>query len=64
MPKMKSKSAVSKRFRITKNGKAVCSHHDRGHGHSPFGGKTSRNLRRPLVMNSAWSKLIKKMLGK
>ena len=45
MPKAKSKSAVKKRFRISKNGKAMCSHPDRGHGHAPFNGKVRRRLR-------------------
>ena len=63
MPKQKSKSAVKKRFRITKHGKAVCSHPDRGHGHAPFGGKTSRRLRKRKVLNSTWSTLIRNMMG-
>ena len=50
MPKAKSKSAVKKRFRISKHGKAVCSHPDRGHGHAPFNGKTGRRLRRRMTM--------------
>ncbi len=62
MPKMKSKSAVKKRFRITKHGKAVCSHPDRGHGHAPFTGETGRKLRRRMVLNSTWSTLVRKMM--
>ena len=64
MPKMKSKSAVKKRFRISKHGKAVCSSPDRGHGHAPFNGKTGRKLRRRLVLNSTWSTLIRGMMEK
>jgi ribosomal protein L35 len=64
MPKMKSKSAVKKRFRISKHGKAVCSRPDRGHGHAPFNGKTGRQLRRRLVLNSTWSTLVRKMVEK
>lgn len=63
MPKLKSKGAVKKRFRMTKNGKAVCSRPERGHGHSPFNGKVRRGLRKPLVLNKTWSTLISKMLG-
>ncbi len=62
MPKAKSKSAVKKRFRISKHGKAVCSHPDRGHGHAPFNGKTGRRLRRRLVLNPTWSELVRKMM--
>jgi len=64
MPKQKSKSAVKKRFRISKNGKAVCSHPDRGHGHAPFNGETSRGLRRRMVLNETWSELIRNMMRK
>lgn len=63
MPKAKSKSAVKKRFRISKNGKAVCSHPDRGHGHAPFNGGTSRRLRKRMVLNRTWSELIRNMMG-
>ena len=64
MPKMKSKGAVKKRFRISKNGKAVCSHPGRGHGHSPFNGETGRGLRRRMVLDETWSRLVRQMLGK
>mgnify|MGYP001225183539 FL=1 len=64
MPKQKSKGAVKKRFRISKSGKAVCSHPDRGHGHAPFNGKTGRRLRRRMVLNDTWSELIRNMVGK
>lgn len=63
MPKMKSKGAVKKRFRMSKTGKAMCSRSGRGHGHSPFNGKTGRRLRRRLVLDYTWSVLIKKMMG-
>ena len=41
MPKMKSKGAVKKRFRVTKNGKVKCSRPDRGHSTRPFNGKAA-----------------------
>ena len=62
MPKAKSKSAVKKRFRISKTGKALCSHPDRGHGHAPFNGKTGRRLRKRMVLNSTRSTLVRKMM--
>lgn len=62
MPKQKSKGAVKKRFRITKSGKAVCSHPDRGHGHAPFSGATGRKLRKRMVLNKTWSELIRNMM--
>lgn len=62
MPKMKSKGAVKKRFRISKSGKALCSHPGRGHLHAPYNGKTRRNLRRRIVLNTTWSNLIRRMV--
>lgn len=63
MPKMKSKSAATKRFRVTKTGKVKCSRHDRGHGHAPFNGRTSRRLRKPLVIEGTWARLVRNMMG-
>ena len=63
MPKMKTKSSVKKRFRISKNGKAVCSHPARGHGHSPYPGKVGRTIRKRMVLDSTWSTLIRNMTG-
>ena len=63
MPKLKSKGAAKKRFRVTKSGKIKCSRHDRGHGHAPFNGKTGRRLRKPLVIEGTWAKLVRKMMG-
>ena len=57
-----SSSRFKKRFRISKHGKAVCSHPDRGHGHAPFDGKTGRRLRKRMVLNATWSTLIRKMM--
>jgi len=62
MPKMKSRSAVKKRFKVTKTGKVIAKHPGRGHLHASYGGKTSRRLRSPLVLNQTWGKLIKAML--
>ena len=62
MPKMKSKGAVKKRFRISKSGKALCSHPSRGHLHAPYSGKTRRGLRRRIVLNTTWSTLIRRMV--
>ena len=62
MPKMKSKGAVKKRFRVTKSGKVICSRPGRGHQHAPKNAKQSRRLRKPIVLSGAWAKLMKKML--
>ena len=63
MPKMKSKGAVKGRFRVTKSGKVKCSRPARGHMHATKNGKERRHLRRPLVLDATWSKLIRKMMG-
>jgi ribosomal protein L35 len=62
MPKMKSKGAVKKRFKISKNGKALCSRPGRGHMHAPYDGKVRRKLRQRIVLNTTWSNLIRRMM--
>ncbi len=62
MPKMKSKGAVKKRFRMSKNGKAMCSKPGRGHMHALYNGETGRKLRRRMVLNKTWSILIGRMM--
>ena len=62
MPKMKSKGAVKKRFKVTKSGKVKCSHPGRGHLHAPYNGQNRRSLRGRMVLNKTWSTLTKRML--
>jgi ribosomal protein L35 len=62
MPKMKSKGAVKKRFRMSKNGKAKCARPGRGHMHAAYSGETGRRLRRRMVLNKTWSTLIGRMM--
>jgi large subunit ribosomal protein L35 len=63
MPKMKSKGAVKKRFKITKTGKAKCSRPARGHMHAPKDGSVKRGLRQKIVLDRTWSTLIRRMMG-
>ena len=63
MPKMKSRSAVKKRFKVSKNGKVLCSKPGRGHMHASYNGKTSRNLRRRMILNKTFGDLIKRMIA-
>lgn len=63
MPKMKSKGAIKKRFKISKGGKAICGRPERGHMHATKDGKHARALRKKIVLNTAWSNLIKRMMG-
>lgn len=62
MPKMKSKGAVKKRFKISKTGKAMCSHPGRGHMHAPYNGEVRRGLRKRIVLNTTWSTIIRRMV--
>ena len=63
MPKMKSKGAVKGRFKVTKNGKVICSRPGRGHFHASKNGKQRRNLRSPIILPRKWGENVKKMMG-
>ena len=63
MPKAKSKGSVKKRFRVTKSGKVKCSRPFRGHMHAIHTGRQRRALRRALVIDGVWARLIKNMIG-
>lgn len=63
MPKMKSKGAVKGRFRVTKSGIVKGSRPERGHMHASKNAKQKRALRKPLLLNSTWSSLMRKMMG-
>jgi large subunit ribosomal protein L35 len=62
MPKMKSKGAVKRRFRITKNGKVIANKTGRGHMHAPKNGKARRNKKKRLVISGTWAVLMKRMM--
>ena len=62
MPKMKTKGSVKRRFRVTKHGKVVCSKPFRGHMHAIHNGKERRSLRKAIVIEGAWARLLKKMM--
>jgi len=63
MPKAKSKGSVKKRFRVSKNGKVLCSKNARGHMHAKNDGKQRRSQRKPLVIEGVWARLIRQMMG-
>lgn len=48
MPKLKTKKAISKRFRVTKNNKIVANRANRRHLMADKTPKKRRQLRRPL----------------
>jgi len=62
MPKMKTRGSVKRRFRITKNGKVKCSKPFRGHMHAIHNGKQRRSLRRAIIIEGTWARLLKKMM--
>jgi large subunit ribosomal protein L35 len=62
MPKMKTRGSVKRRFRVTKNGKVKCSKPFRGHMHAIHNGKDRRSLRRAIVIEGTWARLLKKMM--
>jgi large subunit ribosomal protein L35 len=70
MPKLKTKKAVSKRFKITGNGKIMHKHTNRSHRAFGKTTKQKRHLRKELELHDASSDLIgrslpyRKMKGK
>ncbi len=62
MPKVKTRKAVSKRFRITKNGKVVRSSSKKRHLLTCKNRKKKRDLRQPKNASAPDSKNIIKML--
>ena len=63
MPKMKSRSAVQKRFKKTSNGKVKRKKAKRAHILTKKSPKRKRQLRRDTIVSKADEKRIKKMLG-
>ncbi len=63
MPKMKSKGAVKKRFRITKGGKLKSNRPQSGHMRANKDSAFRRKKRTALVTEGAWAKLLKRMMG-
>jgi large subunit ribosomal protein L35 len=62
VPKMKTKKAVSKRFKLTKNGKVMRRHQLAGHFMCAKSSKRRRKLRRAAVMTGGSAKNIAKLL--
>ncbi len=62
MPKVKTRKAVSKRFRVTKNGKVVRSSSKKRHLLTCKTRKKKRDLRQPKNAKAADAKNIKQML--
>ena len=63
MPKLKTKGSCKGRFKITKSGKVKCNRPNRGHMHAIHSGKERRALRKEIILEGNWARLIKKMMG-
>ena len=63
MPKMKSKGAVKKRFRVTKSGLVRSSRPGRGHMHASKDAARKREKRQTLILPRTWGELMKRMMG-
>ncbi len=64
MPKMKSKSGVKKRFRLTGTGKAKHRNAGTSHLQARMSNKRKRNLRGTCVVDETAAKAIRRALGK
>ena len=63
MPKLKTRRAVAKRFKVTGKGKLKRSHAFAGHLFTKKSAKRKRNLRKSDLVNQADVSRMKRMLG-
>lgn len=63
MPKKKTKKAANKRFKVTKTGKVIFSHQYKGHLMRKKSKRRIRRQKEPGVLEGAFAKRIKKILG-
>ncbi len=63
MPKMKSKGAVKKRFRVSKNGKVLSNRPSRGHMKAKNDSNARRKLNTCLILTPTWGRLMARMMG-
>jgi ribosomal protein L35 len=63
MPKMKSKGAVKKRFRVSKNGKVSANRPSRGHMHAKNDSGLRRKLNTRLILPPTWGRLMRRLMG-
>jgi large subunit ribosomal protein L35 len=62
MPKMKTKSAAKKRFRMTATGKVVTAQAGKRHGMIKRTAKFVRNARGTMTLNDSDAKIVKKYM--
>ncbi|HNZ86111.1 MAG TPA: 50S ribosomal protein L35 [bacterium] len=61
MPKLKTYKTLSKRIRITKNGKVIRRSKSQDHFNTRETGKTKRNKRKDVKVSDVYSKNISKL---
>ncbi|OGM05174.1 50S ribosomal protein L35 [Candidatus Woesebacteria bacterium RIFCSPHIGHO2_01_FULL_39_32] len=64
MPKMKTRKSITRRFKVTKNGKVMRRQGFRGHLNVKKSSKRKRRLGRVVATRKVYAKKIKKALGK
>ena len=62
MPKMKTKSSVKKRFKVTAGGKVKVAAAGKRHGMIKRSNKFIRNARGTMVLSEPDAKIVKKMM--
>ena len=62
MPKMKTKSSVKKRFKITANGKVMSEQAGKRHGMIKRSNKFIRNARGTMVLSEPDTRIVKKFM--
>ncbi len=62
MPKMKTKSSVKKRFKLTATGKVVSAQAGKQHGMIKRTNKQIRNLRGTTILNDCDARIVKKFM--
>jgi len=63
MPKIKTRKAAAKRFKVTKNGKVMHGHEGKRHILTKKSAKRKRQLRGSDVLSAAETHKVKRMLG-
>ena len=64
MPKQKTRKSITKRFRVTKNGKVLRRQGFARHLNTKKSKKKLRRLKKTIEVDKSHSKKIKKLLGK
>ena len=62
MPKMKTKSSVKKRFKLSASGKVIAGQAGKQHGMIKRTNKQIRNLRGTTILNDCDARIVKKFM--